>query len=76
MPQITGHISQVIGPVVDVYFEGENVDAEQLLPDAQSEGVAYFIHYTVRILVSSYNFVGRKSTTFYRSVRGLPVIFA
>ena len=32
MPQITGHISQVIGPVVDVYFEGENVDAEQLLP--------------------------------------------
>ena len=32
MPQIKGHISQVIGPVVDVYFEGENIDAEQLLP--------------------------------------------
>ncbi|WP_291530529.1 F0F1 ATP synthase subunit beta [Bacteroides sp. UBA939] len=30
MPQILGHISQVIGPVVDVYFEG--TDAELMLP--------------------------------------------
>ena len=26
MSQITGRISQVIGPVVDVYFEGSEVD--------------------------------------------------
>lgn len=32
MPQIKGHISQVIGPVVDVYFEGEDIDSELLLP--------------------------------------------
>ena len=30
MSQIVGHISQVIGPVVDVYFEG--TDAELMLP--------------------------------------------
>ena len=30
MSQIVGHISQVIGPVVDVYFEG--TEAEQMLP--------------------------------------------
>ena len=30
MSQIIGHISQVIGPVVDVYFEG--TDAELVLP--------------------------------------------
>ncbi len=30
MSQNVGHISQVIGPVVDVYFEG--TDAEQMLP--------------------------------------------
>lgn len=30
MSQIIGHISQVIGPVVDVYFEG--LDAELILP--------------------------------------------
>jgi len=30
MPQIIGRISQVIGPVVDVYFDG--VDAEKALP--------------------------------------------
>ena len=30
MSQIIGHISQVIGPVVDVYFEG--TDAEMVLP--------------------------------------------
>ena len=29
MSQIIGHISQVIGPVVDVYFEG--TDAEMVL---------------------------------------------
>ena len=32
MSQVTGHISQVIGPVVDVYFEGHDVDAALLLP--------------------------------------------
>ena len=30
MSQIIGHISQVIGPVVDVYFEG--TEAELMLP--------------------------------------------
>ena len=30
MSQIAGHISQVIGPVVDVYFEG--TEAELKLP--------------------------------------------
>ena len=30
MSQIIGHISQVIGPVVDVYFDG--TDAELVLP--------------------------------------------
>ena len=30
MSQIVGHISQVIGPVVDVYFEG--TEAEMMLP--------------------------------------------
>ena len=30
--QIVGHISQVIGPVVDVYFEGKDIDTELLLP--------------------------------------------
>ena len=33
MSQIIGHISQVIGPVVDVYFEG--TDAELVLPSIQ-----------------------------------------
>jgi len=32
MSQIIGHISQVIGPVVDVYFEGHDLDAALLLP--------------------------------------------
>lgn len=32
MSQIVGHISQVIGPVVDVYFEGKNIDTDLLLP--------------------------------------------
>ncbi len=32
MSQIVGHISQVIGPVVDVFFKGKNIDAELLLP--------------------------------------------
>ena len=31
MTQIVGHISQVIGPVVDVYFEGGE-KAEAVLP--------------------------------------------
>ena len=35
MSQIVGHISQVIGPVVDVYFEG--TEAEELLKDAVGE---------------------------------------
>ncbi|MDD4589442.1 MAG: F0F1 ATP synthase subunit beta [Parabacteroides sp.] len=32
MSQIIGHISQVIGPVVDVLFEGKNIDTDLLLP--------------------------------------------
>lgn len=32
MSQIIGHISQVIGPVVDVFFEGKDIDTELLLP--------------------------------------------
>ncbi|MEG2514290.1 MAG: F0F1 ATP synthase subunit beta, partial [Bacteroidaceae bacterium] len=32
MPQIVGHISQIIGPVVDVYFEGKEIDADLKLP--------------------------------------------
>ena len=32
MSQLKGHISQVIGPVVDVYFEGKNIDEGLLLP--------------------------------------------
>lgn len=32
MSQIKGHISQVIGPVVDVYFEGRSIDEALLLP--------------------------------------------
>ncbi len=28
MSQIVGHISQVIGPVVDVYFEGTEAEAD------------------------------------------------
>ena len=32
MSQLKGHISQVIGPVVDVYFEGKNIDEALLLP--------------------------------------------
>ena len=30
--QIVGHISQVIGPVVDVFFDGKDIDADLLLP--------------------------------------------
>ena len=32
MSHLKGHISQVIGPVVDVYFEGKNIDEALLLP--------------------------------------------
>ena len=32
MPQVNGHISQVVGPVVDVYFETEGKSAEEVLP--------------------------------------------
>ena len=32
MSQITGHISQIIGPVVDVYFDTKGLDAEKVLP--------------------------------------------
>ncbi len=32
MSQLKGHISQVIGPVVDVYFEGKEIDQALLLP--------------------------------------------
>ena len=32
MSQIIGHISQIIGPVIDVYFDTEGQDAEKVLP--------------------------------------------
>ncbi len=32
MSQIIGHISQIIGPVIDVYFDTEGMDAEKVLP--------------------------------------------
>ena len=32
MPQVNGHISQVVGPVVDVYFETNGKSAEDVLP--------------------------------------------
>ena len=32
MTPINGHISQIIGPVIDVYFETAGQDAEQVLP--------------------------------------------
>ena len=32
MLQIKGRISQVIGPVIDVYFDTEGLDAEKVLP--------------------------------------------
>ncbi len=32
MSQITGHISQIIGPVIDVYFDTKGLDAERVLP--------------------------------------------
>ena len=32
MTQIKGRISQIIGPVIDVYFETEGLDAEKVLP--------------------------------------------
>ena len=32
MSRTVGHISQIIGPVVDVYFEGKDIDSNLLLP--------------------------------------------
>ena len=32
MSQIIGHISQIIGPVIDVYFDTAGADAEKVLP--------------------------------------------
>src|SRR5574344_236467 len=32
MSQIVGHISQIIGPVIDVYFDTQGQDAEKVLP--------------------------------------------
>lgn len=32
MAQIIGRISQVIGPVIDVYFDTNGQDAEKVLP--------------------------------------------
>jgi F-type H+-transporting ATPase subunit beta len=32
MSQIIGHISQIIGPVIDVYFDTKGMDAEKVLP--------------------------------------------
>ncbi len=32
MSQIVGHISQIIGPVIDVFFDTKGLDAEKVLP--------------------------------------------
>lgn len=32
MSQIKGHISQIIGPVIDVYFDTQGQDPEKVLP--------------------------------------------
>ena len=32
MTQITGHISQIIGPVIDVFFDTKGLEAEKVLP--------------------------------------------
>ena len=32
MSQINGHISQIIGPVIDVFFDTKGQDAEKVLP--------------------------------------------
>ena len=32
MSQIIGHISQIVGPVIDVYFDTKGLDAEKVLP--------------------------------------------
>ena len=32
MSEINGRISQIIGPVIDVYFESEGKDSEKVLP--------------------------------------------
>ena len=32
MAQISGHISQIIGPVIDVFFDTKGQDAEKVLP--------------------------------------------
>ena len=32
MEQINGHISQIVGPVIDVYFDTNGRDPEQVLP--------------------------------------------
>ena len=32
MSQVNGRISQIIGPVIDVYFETQGLDPEEVLP--------------------------------------------
>lgn len=32
MSQVNGHISQIIGPVIDVYFDMKGQDPESVLP--------------------------------------------
>ena len=32
MEQIKGHISQIIGPVIDVYFDTSGANPEEVLP--------------------------------------------
>ena len=33
MAKINGHISQIIGPVVDVFFDTKGQDADKVLPE-------------------------------------------
>lgn len=59
MSQIIGHISQVIGPVVDVYFEG--TDAELMLPS---------IHDALEIKKIKWKNINRRSAATHRREHG------
>ena len=40
MSQINGHISQIIGPVIDVYFDTKGENPEKVLPKIYEIGRA------------------------------------
>ena len=43
MTQITGHISQIIGPVIDVFFDTKGLEAEKVLPKIHEALKRYLI---------------------------------